>query len=308
MNFKKIFDSEILQVYSIKNPSVNMKKMFPKKFIVGINAMGMTHSVNVNTLPSILAYGIATGYIFTYESTFPNNIIRSPKKSSFINKMGSTLPVCLDQYFNESYSNKDEKVDIILSCNSKNAIMPINFTQEILIRSNSTKLFGYDTKEELLKNKVDKNKISKIIMKTINDNIERVDSLENWVQEVIINVPLNCEGFTIKYPNVINSKNLRKSKISKNKLFIGYDFRPRIDDESIDIYDYENIIITSIEDIFEKPSMKLHIKDNYNGLLSRIKEELDKNKLKYLDYKDEIIVTLANLRKLDLTYNLTDFL
>lgn len=313
MQLKKIHNTEELQVYSIKNPTERIKKMFPKKYIIGVNSHGLTHFLNVNTFPSYMAYGSCTGYIFTYDNDIPKIIKTASKKKrkreSQIEIIGSTLPVCLDKHFNKVYSKIDDEIDLVISCSSKNSIMPISFTQEIIIRTNSMKLFGFESKETLIKELSLKDKIdmSKKIVKTVNDNLSDIDSIETWIYEIITNVPLNCEGLTMKYPNSITTKDLKKKCVSKDKLFIGYDFRPRCENFN-KVYEYENLIITSIEDMFEKKTMKLSIKDNFNGLLEKMKKELDEKKIKYTNKKDEIVISLENLRKLDLEYEITDFL
>ena len=273
-------------MYRMVKASGKFKKRFPKKFTFAIIVGSKTITANTDSLPLVIYLPFVRGYVFTYHDKVDLDIgINYP-----IDIDNSTYPECLDTYF----GGKSD-IDLILKCKPKTShIVSPAFSSEIIIRTDS---------HELMKT----NSIGAYVMETINENLNSFNNVEDWVDFIITNCPLDNELNPIRFPNVINKSTLN-AKVLKRDVFITYDYRPsNITNRG---YSDENKLITKIEDEFESPSLKLTIADSYNNLSMRIKKELDKKRLayKYNSVDKSITVSLKNLRQLDMTYDLVDFI
>ena len=261
-----------------------MKKIFPKKFTIGINSENETYFLNTDTLPAIIAYTNFTGYIFTYAKTLPKKVMNLYQTTAAETPEDlydiKTMPKSLHRYFNRSYGKEDDGVDLVLNISSSEARIPIHFIQNIVIRANSLKLFNCKNKQELLDKRIQKKSVIEKILKVVNDNIEKVTALESWVHHIITTVPLNSYGNVMNFPKKITERNLKKEKINESQITVTYDLRLRCDNKN-KVYEYENKVITTLENIFEDENIKLTIYNNYNDILTRLMKKLDSKKLKY---------------------------
>ena len=273
-------------MYKMNKYSDRFKKRFPKKFIYVISVNGKIVNANSDSLPLLFYLPITRGYIFTYLDKVDLNIgVNIP-----VDIDNSTYPECLDVYFG---GNPD--IDLILKCKPKTShIVSPAFSSEIIIRTNSHELMKMDS-------------ISKYVMGVVNGHLNSFKNVEEWVDYILTYCPLDNELNPIRFPKKINNI-MMKVKVSKKDVFVSYDYRPMgVSNKS---YKEENELITAIEDAFESPSMKVVITDSYNGLSGRIKKELDKKGLayKYNSSDKSIVVSLKNLRSIDMTYDLIDFI
>lgn len=302
MKVKKIFDSDNIQGYKVMNPSKNFKKMFPKKYILSFDIMGRHEVMNINTLPNSLSFLTPIGYIFTYENSLPK--ILNSKRVAF-EDIGSTFTRCLDTYFVGDKANEAEKIDVILSCGSKNKVVPPALTEDLVVRCNSNVLVGDkgDSDESKLTRKDKVDNIRKNLMKILNSYIkDKKLNVEGWVKNVIFNYPVNNNGLPVRYPKDITDSNINSFKIGADDVFVEYDFRARD-------YDYESEFISELEDAFESPDTEIQISNTYNNILDDITKKLDEKKYSWTKIDDNTIKTkLKYLRDIDVVYQLTDFI
>lgn len=304
MKLKKIINFDCLQAYSIINPSKKFKLMFPYKYIFITCINGYVNTYNTDKIPIEFAYAPIVGYIFTYEKKLPD-FFNSAKVNKYTN-LGSTFPSCLDQYFTSSEGDEGKEIDLILSCSGRNDEVPIYFKDTLIIRCNSYELIGNAKSDIKQTSKNIKINILKILNLALIDDIDK--NTEEWTINIIQNAPLNDNGFPLKYPKLITDSLFKKSnikdmkKINKDLIFIEYDFRAKN-------YEHENNFIYALEEAFEDMNAKVEIFDTYNGILKNIVEEMDKKRLKYKKVTDHSIeTTLKNIRSLDITFQLTDFI
>ena len=302
MKLKKIINFDCLQAYSIIKPSKKFKLMFPYKYIFITCLNGTIKTYNTDKIPTEFAYIPMVGYIFTYEKKLPDffNSVKINKYTNF----GSTFPSCLDQYFTSAEGDGGKKIDLILSCSGRNNEVPVYFKDSLIIRCNSKELAEGDVTDLKKASKNIQNNILKILNMALAEDMDK--NVEEWVTNVIQNIPLNDNGFPLKYPKMITDslfkKNRNSGKIDKESIFIEYDFRA-------ESYEYENNFISALEEAFEDMNSKVEIFNTYNNILKDVKEELDKRGLKYKQVTDySIETTLKNIRSLNMTFQLTDFI
>lgn len=283
MNFRKILDGVNIQGYKVCKPTKEFKKMFPKKYTLSLDMFGERMIFNTDELPKESLVYQPIGYIFTYADTLPNSLINSKVK---YNDVGGCFPSCLDTYF----SNTDERVDLILSISPKNKVVPPRFVNEIVVQCNS---------EQLMSN----NNIKSNILSIVNNYLkEDKFDVMLWVRKVIFNYPINNNGMPIKFPNKISDKTINNCSVKADELFIEYDFRAKN-------YDKEDELIVALEDAFEDLNKEVVVYDNYNHIVSKLKQALDAKKIKYkLEGNDKLIVKARYLREINLNYQLTDFI
>ena len=308
MKFKRILDTPSLQGFQIISPSKEFKKKYPKKFTFVVSFGDNNVALNTPSLPFVLALPMVRGYIFTYNSKLPAFTGSLSYKEEFIDN--STYPECLDQYFPRVDSDKN--IDIIFKASPKhNHEVPPCLSDNLIIRSYSLSLLGKDSYEDALKTSENGEKtLKKHLLDIIYKHLTYFDTPEKWFDNIIDRCPLDSEGCPIRYIKDIDSSTLR-AKPKADDFFITYDFRPTYWAKSKDIdYEYENLLETTIENAFESPSLELEIYNNYNDIVPRMKEALDKQKISYVFKKEQnkILITLKNLRKLNMTYDMTDFL
>lgn len=284
MQLSKIIDTSTIQAYRILSPSTKFKKRFPKKFTFVFFINGRIINGNENAIPLIVKLPIVRGYIFTYAEKMPQLGFNLP-----VDIDNSTYPECLDQYFGK------EGIDLVVKCKPKTShIVPPSFTSDVIIRMNSKDLLGAKS-------------MSSSIMSILNEHLNSFKTTEDFFNFVINECPMDNEMNPISFPKRISNNSL-SGTVKKSDVFITYDYRPtNVNEKS---YDVENELITKLEDAFEPPNLKLTITDSYNGLSGRIKKELDKQRLayKYNSSDKSITVSLRNLRKINMTYDLIDFI
>ena len=309
MKLKKILDTESLQGYQIIDPTVAFKKKYNKKYIVSIKLLDKEFNDCTNTLPFFLSVPIVRGYIFTYNSKIPKFRILHDDEDDSEKFDNSTYPECLDQYFPSA--DKDN-VDIIFKCIPKNdKIVSPRFVESLIIRSDSLHLLERKSYEDALshKNGISKT-ISEKLLKLLNTNLSTYKNMQEWIERVVDTCPLDVEGDPIKFPDEITMKDINED-VKHDDIFVMYDYRPTKSSKSRKTdYDYENLLETSIEDAFEDPELPIKVFDNYNGILERMKKECDSQRIEYkYDKKNNcIVIAFKNLRKLKMTYDMTDFL
>lgn len=301
MKLRKIFNSDALQAYSITNPTKQFKLMYPKDYILVLNVKQEIVMLNIDKINSNLAFIPIVGYIFTYKSNLPS-IFNNSNYINYINN-GNTIPSCLDTYFISQECNDSENIDIIISCTPKNEIVSPKFTDKIIMRCNTEQLLTFN--KASTESKTLKRNILNILNNVVNSN--NIITTEEWVNNIITHFPTNDNGLPVKYPNKITNKLLKeKSKIKANQIQIGYDFHAKD-------YEYENKFINLIEESFENDNENINIYDTYNGLLDKITNEMDHQHIKYTKHFNDkndkhITTTIKNIRKLNMTYALTDFI
>lgn len=295
MKLTKILNYDALQAYSISKPSKRFKLMFPLKYIIILAGNNCTKLFNIDSIPTNFAYMNIVGYIFTYCNKLPD-FFGASKLNKYTN-YGSTCPGCLDQYFTDNAND----IDLILSICSKDKEMPLNFKDNLIIRCNSNNLINVTNSVEN-----DHKTLRKNIMNIINSSINehQLSSTEDWLNNIINNVPLNDNGFPVKYPKIITDKSFhnKSCNINYEDIFIQYDFRASS-------YDHENSFISSLENAFENKNTVVYIYNSYNDIMNTIIKKLDEKHLKYNKLEDDLISTsLKNLHKIDVEYKLTDFI
>lgn len=282
MNFRKILNGVNIQAYKINKPTKAFKKLFPRQYICSIDVLGQHMVFNVDELPRNFAIYPPIGYIFTYANSLPSCLVSDKLKYKNI---GSVCPSCLDEFFTAT----NDKTDLILSISPKNKVVPAKFINEVVVQCNS---------DELLKSGVE-NSIMQILKSYLDEN--QLD-VEQWARKVIFNYPINSNGLPVSYPKKISDKTLNQTTIKNDDIFIEYDLRAKS-------YSNEDEVISELENAFEDMEEELTVFETYNGTLKKIIKELDKKKLKYKrEGEDKIIVKAKNLRKLNLTYQMTDFI
>ena len=282
MNFHKILDGTNVQAYSIHKPTNSFKKLFPKKYICSTDVLGNHIVFNVDELPKNYALYPPMGYIFTYANSLPSCLISDKLKYK---NVGSVCPSCLDDYF----TGTDDNIDLILSICPKDNVVPAKFVNEIVVQCNSN---------ELLRNGV-KPSVLNILKAYLNDNCM---SAEQWARKVIFNYPINSNGLPVRFPKKVSDATLKQSTIKDKDVFIEYDLRPKS-------YNKEDEVICELENAFEDLEEEVTVFETYNGTMKKIIKELDKRKLKYTaDGEDKIKVKAKYLRKLNLSYQMTDFI
>lgn len=329
MKVKKLLDSDLIQCYSIINPSKKFKKMFPKKYITSLVISNKHVINNTNKLFTDGLLFAPIGYVFTYDTTLPSELkdIISSLTYPYEN-VGSTFACCLDTYFTANNTNTSYNIDLILSCSSKNNVVPPTFTENLIIRCNSKEL--------------SKNLINNINVKTITSSVNNAEfdanlvidddiesmgrgnrikniknnimtivtnylnnkkyNIEDWINDVVYKYPTNNNGLPVRYPNKIDNNNINNFKVKPNDLFIEYDFRASN-------YTHENTFITELEDAFERTNTEVQISDTYNGVLKNVIDELQKHNYKWKRINDDTISTkMKYLRDINVNYQLTDFI
>ena len=304
MKLQKILNKDSIQGYQIISPSKEFKKKFPKKFIYSLMINDKLLTGCNSTLPILIQLPITRGFIFTYNNKLPKTIGFNDKDIL----QNSTYPECLDQF----YPSSNNDIDLILKCLPKQTLeITPAFNEELVIRTNSLRMFKRKDYNDAISNpkNIDK-EIQKNIMELINTNLKKYDNVEEWIEHVIKKCPTGCDGYPVKFFNEITKSNLNNS-VTKNQVFVTYDYRPYKWGNSFDTdYKFENLVSVAIEDAFESPDLNITIYNNYNNIINRMKEILDKDKLpyKYDNKKNSISLDLKTLRKLDMEYQLTDFL
>jgi len=259
--------------------------------------MGTHKVINIDKIPLTLSLCQPVGYIFTYNKRLPKYLINDEVK---FEDVGSTFAGCFDSYFVKPDSEQQsEDIDLILSCEAKNDVVPPTLTENIIIRCDSQKLMtiGGDNPVDNIRGNV---------MKIVNMYLdEKKSTVEQWAENVIFNCPVNSSGLLpIKYPDVVNKASFGKNKdsISYKNVFIEYDFRAKD-------YETEGNFISNFENAFEDPDFDVQIPNTYNNILKTIKAKLDEKGYKYKKVDENIIETkLKYLRNIDVEYQLTDFL
>ena len=282
MNFRKILDGVNVQAYKINKPTKTFKKLFPKQYICSVDVLGKHMVFNVDELPRNFALYPPIGYIFTYANSLPACLVSDKLKYK---NVGSVCPSCLDDYFTAT----NDKVDLILSICPKDKIVPAKFVNEIVVQCCSDELLKKGVKDSVMS-------ILKTYLEESNMNTEQ------WARKVIFNYPINGNGLPVKYPKKVSDKTLNSITLKDRDVFIEYDLRAKS-------YSKEDEVICELENAFEDMEEELTVFDTYNGIMKKIMKELDKKKLKYkVEGEDKIKVKAKHLRKLDLTYQMTDFI
>jgi hypothetical protein len=221
-------------------------------------------------------FGRPTGYIFTYLTRVPKCIGYNGESHN----LGGTAPAGLDVYF---LGDATQPVDIVLSCKMRShQKTPVQWVGNFIIRASIENLAECSTKELL--EMYNKNKsppaaktFSKNILKVINANLGLIESVENWIANIIKNIPLNSESLPNRYPRQIRESTLRKPcKITKGMLFVEYDFR--LIGRTQNIYKIENTYINLLEDAFET-NRDIVIYNTFNNILPNIKKQAHRRKL-----------------------------
>lgn len=294
MKLRKIVNSDTIQAYQILSPSSLAKRMFSKKYTFCFRSGDKALYTSANALPFAACLPTTVGYIFTYQSKLPPMIGKMIPKDEI-----STFPLCLDQYFNYGTdAKKDKPADLIMICKPEDrSIMPLTMTQDVIVRTNSSDLLS-------------KPDIQQAVLDVVNQNLEHFDSLERWMFTILTTCPLTKSDLPVKYQSTISQSDFTsksKNNVAKGTLFIGYDYRAL--DAKV-TYEYENKLICAIEDAFQKRQAKLVIHNNYNFIVDRMKKQLKKQKLPFKDVITEnaIIITYDTLSKLNMKFDLTDFM
>lgn len=296
MKLKKIIDRDNLQAYSISSPSKQFKLRYPFKYTFIMCMNGMIKTYNTNKIPTEFAFIPMVGYIFTYEKSLPDFF--SSNSARYLN-YGSTYPSCLDQFFT-SAEGDDKKIDLILSCTGRNKEVPLTFKDSLVVRCNSKELASgkYDSPSKNIQTNV-----LNIVNTALNENIDA--DAEAWTLNIMQNIPLNDNGYPLRYPKTIDDSmfdSKKMKKLTQGDVFIEYDFRA-------ESYDAENSFISSLEEAFEDMNAKIEVFNTYNNVLKDIKEEMTKKGMKFKQLTDySIETTLGDLRKLTVKFQLTDFI
>lgn len=299
MYLKKCVDTDTIQAYTVHNPTNRFKKMFPNNYILSLDILGEHKIFNTPQFPDKLFECNPIGYIFSYEDIKKKVGV----KDMFVD-VGNTFTRCLDSYF--IGDDASDNIDMIIACSPKRECKSPSFTNELIIRCNSADL--------LKSNKVSSDKSSltaDVLAKRLRKNMCSIVqsylrgqdyATETWTEYIIYNYPTNSNGLPISYPDTINSKNISSVNINPKNLFIEYDFRAKN-------YEYENKMISLLEDAFESPNMKVQITNTYNGMLDKVKSELDAKHRKYAELDaDTIKARFKDIRDLNISYKITDFI
>lgn len=300
MRLRKIFDYDALQAYSIISPTKRFKTMFPKKYIFIIDMHGRTMFGNTDKIPMQFYFMPVVGYIFTYEKKLPD-VLRMSKNIKHSDD-GRTRPLGCDQYFINS--NADGVVcDLVLFCTATNEVMPIQMTNNLIIRCNSHQLTDNEKSDASVMSKNIKNNIRKIITQMLKSC--SISTVEEWLITIIERAPFNDNDMPYRYPDSITD-GLFKTKtvsFSADQICVGYDLRA-------DSYEFENNFVHAIELAFEDLKRTVTIYDTYNGLMGKLIESLTKRKIKFEQPTNHSIdVKLKDLWLIDdVDFEITDFI
>lgn len=305
MRLKRLIDTSTIQAYQILSPTKLIKKLFPKKFTYSFRLRERGTCGSSSTLPFIACMSETVGYIFTYGSTVPKIGLKLPTDPI------STYPVCLDQYFVSDKAD-DKKIDIVLACKANQNIMPLGFTDEVIIRGNSLTMFGIDKKSSLENSSTASQCFEKSVLRVVNEHIHTYKTLEEWMFKVVMACPTDKNGMVIKYPSAISANTLKPRKITKKDIFVGYDYRPSgiTDNPSEKNYAYENTLIQHIEDAFQDGNTDIVVNNNYNNIVPRMTKYMKAHKIPFKTVTEGacIIIKYKNLRKISIEFDLLDFL
>lgn len=145
------------------------------------------------------------------------------------------------------------------------------------------------------------------IVKSICKDEELYKNTEDWLENLIKIIPINDNGLPNRYPNTITDDMFtivykNKNILDKTNIHINYDLRAKS-------YEQENLFITMIEDAFENMNRKVFIYNSFRNILPKIISQLDSKQLKYKVINENCIeTTIKNIRNLDITYEISDFI
>lgn len=294
MKLNKLVDTRSMQVYSISDASKEFKKMYPLNYIVlTIDDSGMTvDNTNELNVEELLFYD-ACSYIFTYKSTLSKKITESilecDKLIRYTNDTNSTA--CLDRY----YIGANNKINVIMSVYPRYNMVSPMFNNNIVIKASSKKL------------KLDSlgKQVCSIINQTLAEKNKQSSKMtvEDWLKEFIIHPFVTPLRTCCIYPKVIDDKVLHKQyKCKISDLIVLYDARAKN-------YNEEFKLFTAIAEAFDSKDPTVTVYDSYNCCLNKIIKELEKHNMKYTMLNDYSLETkYKNLKQLNITYQLTDFI
>ena len=291
MKLSKIYNNPTLQIYSISNPSKDFKKKYPGKFIITmITSEGLIiDNPNILEIDEILAYQ-AVAYIFTYNEKLPGKVLDYLSSAAPEHKCGnwSTSPACLDRYYTEEFN-------VVFEIYPKDNIVSPLFNRPVTLRISDSKLKYNQLARQLI---TAANNILLEKAKTSKDI-----TVEQWVLNFIEKPFMTPDHTCVIYPKTISDTSITNVKqLQKNDLIIRYDVRAKSHEDEVKIF-------SAIGEAFESSENMVTVYDTYNGLLEKVKKELDSKKLKYKVLHQYAITTkYSNLKKLNIEYDLTDFL
>jgi hypothetical protein len=294
MKLEKIIDSRICQMYSITDASPAFREEYPHKFIViTIDPSGpMVENVNELNVEDMLLFNACT-YIFTYKHNISKRFIEGIDECDKwvkYTQMTNTC-ACLDRY----YIDSKDKINVIMSVFPRYNIVSPAFNNNIVIRASSKKL-NLDALGD---------QICEIVNETLAAKVKNSTKVttEEWLRQFIASPFVTPMQTCCIYPKTIEDKTFtRQSKCKITDLVVLYDVRAKNYNEEFKLY-------SAIGEAFDKKNSVVTVYDSYNGCLSKIKDELDKHKLSYSVLNSYSISTkYENLKKIDVTYQLTDFI
>jgi hypothetical protein len=293
MKLKKVINNSNLQVYFIHKPTKEFKKTFPKKYIIAALILGKEFAGNYDVLPPLLAFGVISGYIFTYSKHMPSFLGNRPPPPN----VGHTAPTGLDTFFVSS-----DKVNIVLNCKAlEYDDFPLQWMSDVTIKGDISNLAECPLAD--LPEKYNPKTFQENIMKIVKTQLFFPNSLEDWVKEICNRLPATVHDNPIKYPKFITESTLKKCSLPKKFIFVEYDFRL---ESKQNIYRLENSVINMIEEAFEE-NQDIIVNNTYNDIIPALKKQLKKQHIKFSEVNNGISLKLYDFWKVKFRYDLTDF-
>lgn len=273
-----------VQAFKILDPSPAFKEKYPKNFIIVCGDLKMVYNVdNINDIPTAFW---EISYMFTYVD-MKSYGWRNMYFDDMWSKCMNTVPMNLHNYFTNS-----SDCNVIMKVLPKSLrLKDPRYIYSIVLRNNIDEL----------KN-VNFTKSFDLLLKSVYAKLPIHDT-ETWLEYLLDTFPLNAEGHSYEFPNVIEDKLFSKPLNPSIKSFIiGYTIRePKLEKEMS--------LISSLEQQLNDLSGKIIIQQNYSDLIGRVKSQAKKQKVKFKCLSnDQIQLKTSDFYKLKMKFTILDLI
>lgn len=298
MQFKKIIDGEIIQLYTIVKPNDKWNKLYPKKYVCVIYDVN-NKNVSIQNVDSVPIFYLMDKYCYIF-SKQPSQQLKKTfgfMKDIHINDNNNIIKKCGFNSVNPELLTKDyNSVMCVLSLKNQE-YPPTYLTQDIYIQSNYNEMITI-------------NDYQKVVNKIVNKHNKqfKINDFVDFIKQLQINFPLNYGGSIRRFHDTITKESF-KNVINKQKqqyeYYLGYDCRDITDDNEIELAKHmEQSVYLSNNDY-------TYVYETYNNSMSKIKQICKDNNINYKQiHKHCISVNNDDYNKLStkLTATLSDFI
>ncbi len=282
MEFKKVYDSFVCQVYYVKKPTSEYKKLYPKKYTFIYKNLGSDDVEIRNSNTIDIMFMRCLMYVFT--TVNDNTFLKlMGKPETLENEIFASQRGDMINHFTSEY-------DVVMSIDTLPQFeYPPNMYSDQIIQCKYSVIHKLSESE---------------LKKTVNDTIKLLSetelSLISWIYELYRHFPTNIDGSIRRFHNSLTNNTINNITLKPFTLSIGYDMR--VDDN------IKELSMTKlIEDTFV-PNIKITLYETFNHDITSIKKHLDKNNIKYTDNdKHSVILTHKEYNKIGLNFQICDF-